>query len=300
MIFSELYGGYYNAVASILRIAVERPVTKADIRAAAARLAFSESGNVIESALLSGKWQLLRPDGTTPLRRAPTMPLTTLQKRWLKAISLDPRVRLFELDFSGLSDVAPLFTPEDICIFDKYADGDPYEDEKYISIFRAVLDAVRHNRALSLTVKNRAGSHVKLNVRPEYLEYSEKDDKFRLFTSGCRYGRVVNLARIKSCKPYAGELRDAPPGDADEKKTVILQLYNSRNCLERALLHFADFEKEARRVDGELYQIKLTYLKSDETEAVIRVLSFGPFIKVTEPESFVELIKKRLQMQKKL
>lgn len=33
---------------------------------------------------------------------------------------------------------------------------------------------------------------------------------------------------------------------------------------------------------------------------VIRVLSFGPFIKVTEPERFVGLIKKRLEMAKKL
>ena len=30
---------------------------------------------------------------------------------------------------------------------------------------------------------------------------------------------------------------------------------------------------------------------------VIRLLSFGPMIKVTEPESFVELIKERLKKQ---
>ena len=33
---------------------------------------------------------------------------------------------------------------------------------------------------------------------------------------------------------------------------------------------------------------------------MIRVLSFGPFIKVTEPERFVGLIKKRLEMQKSM
>ena len=36
----------------------------------------------------------------------------------------------------------------------------------------------------------------------------------------------------------------------------------------------------------------------DETEIVIRVLSFGPYVKVLETESFVNLIKERLISQK--
>ena len=36
----------------------------------------------------------------------------------------------------------------------------------------------------------------------------------------------------------------------------------------------------------------------DETEIVIRVLSFGPYVKALEPESFVNLIKERLISQK--
>ena len=36
----------------------------------------------------------------------------------------------------------------------------------------------------------------------------------------------------------------------------------------------------------------------DETEMVIRLLSFGPMVKVIAPESFVDLIKKRLVDQK--
>ena len=36
----------------------------------------------------------------------------------------------------------------------------------------------------------------------------------------------------------------------------------------------------------------------DETEIVIRVLSFGLYVKVLEPESFVNFIKERLISQK--
>ena len=42
------------------------------------------------------------------------------------------------------------------------------------------------------------------------------------------------------------------------------------------------------------------YDKDDETEMVIRILSFGPMIKVVQPEHFINLIKERLRKQKKL
>ena len=77
-----------------------------------------------------------------------------------------------------------MFTPEDIHIFDQYADGDPYQDTAYIQNFHEILKAVKSHRPLSIDVKNRKGIRMCLNVMPEYLEYSEKDDKFRLVSSG--------------------------------------------------------------------------------------------------------------------
>ena len=42
----------------------------------------------------------------------------------------------------------------------------------------------------------------------------------------------------------------------------------------------------------------LLYDKGDEMEMVIRILSFGPMIRVTAPQYFVELMKERLRDQK--
>lgn len=68
-------------------------------------------------------------------KNRPSMPLSTLQKRWLKAVSCDPRVRLFgEIQFD-FPDVEPLFLPSDVIIFDQYNDGDPYQDPAYIAKF---------------------------------------------------------------------------------------------------------------------------------------------------------------------
>ncbi|MBQ9882216.1 MAG: WYL domain-containing protein [Synergistes sp.] len=299
MIFSELYSAYYNAVAAILKAASTHPLGSGELQEIIEKNAFGESAPYIESAIAEERWQLLRKDGSTAVRNIPTMPLTTLEKRWLKAIYADPRVRLFTDDVPELPDVEPLFKADDITVFDSYADGDPYEDETYIKNFRLILDAVRNRYPLSIHITNRRGGVTHMAIMPEYLEYSEKDDKFRLIGSGCRYGSVVNLGRIVSCGPYRKPFEDKP----DDKKpprtgTVEFELYDKRNALERVLMHFAHFEKQAEKTDEDKYKVTVKYDKDDETEIVIRFLSFGPMVKATAPRHFVELIKERLLRQK--
>ena len=46
-----------------------------------------------------------------------------------------------------------------------------------------------------------------------------------------------------------------------------------------------------------MYRLTLSYDSYDETELVIRVLSFGPMVKVLEPESFRERIRERIAGQ---
>ena len=299
MFFNEIYGAYYNAVSKILAKAVEKPVTPKDIRKIVEESAFGESSINIENSLLSEKWQLITKNGDTPLENKPSLPLTTLEKRWLKAISLDPRVKLFDEDFSDLRDVEPLFTPDDICVFDKYADGDPYEDQQYIKNFRLMLDAINRQYPVKLTTKNNKGEEKYIVFLPQYMEYSEKDDKFRVVGSGGRWATVVNMGRIIWCHPY---VKPYTPNTntkmVRDKETVVFQLTDERNALERALMHFAHFEKQAEKLADNRYKITVTYDKDDETELLIRVLSFGPMIKVTSPDSFINLIKERLIKQK--
>ena len=299
MIFSELYSAYYNAVAAVLKEACNRKLSPADVREIASQKAFGESLLNIEPALRGQKWQLLLPDGSTPIRHAPSMPLTTLQKRWLKAVSLDPRVRLFPETIPDYPEVEPLFYPGDVLAFDRYGDGDPYEDENYIRRFRLILDAVEKKTPLDIESVNRKGSPVKYAVMPSYLEYSEKDDKFRLIAFGRRGQICINLGRITSCRASARPPQyDPAKSRTPARETVELELYDQRNAPERVLMHFAHFEKEAEKLDGDRYRLRITYDKEDETEMVIRILSFGPMLKVVSPARFTELIKQRLLMQK--
>ncbi len=297
MIFHELYSAYYTAVAKILSALIDGNTDEKALNALVTEHAFGESLLTVLPALKNEKWQLMHGDFSTPIRHTPTMPLTTLQKRWLKAISLDPRVRLFGTDFGDLSDVEPLFTAEDVRVYDGYADGDPFEDETYIAHFRTILEAMRSGQDLRVEMTNRRGKTMYVRCVPERLEYSEKDDKFRLVTSGCHFVRSINLARITKCRLYNGEYVIEARMPQTEYDTLVLRVSEERNTLERCMMHFAHFEKRAERVDGE-YHLTIRYDRDDAPEMVIRVLQFGPTVEVLGPETFKALIIDKLKSQK--
>ena len=299
MIFSELYGIYYKTVAEVLKTAIDHPLQDSELHKIIEKNAFEESVLNIEPALKNGKWKLILPDGTTIIKNEPSMPMTKVQKQWLKAISLDPRIRLFRDITTEFEGIEPLFTPEDYYIFDQYSDVDPYTDENYIKNFRLILDAIKNKYPLSIEYYNHKGKQMNMVLLPKYLEYSEKDDKFRVIGLGRRLGGTVNLGRIISCEQYVKEDKlKLSHKVLPRKRSVIFELKDDRNALERVLVHFAHFEKQAEKIENNRYKITVNYDKDDETELVIRVLAFGPMIKVIAPIHFENLIKERLIRQK--
>ena len=301
MIFHEIYSVYYQTVAKILEEALDHPLKQDEICNIIEKYAFSESILSIESALREQKWQLLKSDGTTIFKNDPSMPLTTIQKRWLKSICQDPRIHLFQDDLKEIEfpEIEPLFTPNDFYIFDQYQDGDDYTDESYIRNFRMILDAIKNQYPLKIPTYNHKGKKVSMKILPKYLEYSEKDDKFRVAGFGSRLGGTVNLGRIISCeRTKTAENTELIHRIPPRKRRVIFELEDERNALERVLLHFAHFPKKAEKIEENRYHIMVDYDKDDETEMVIRILSFGPMIKVVQPEHFINLIKERLRKQK--
>lgn len=306
MIFHEIHSAYYNAVAKILAALVEKPRTEAELRLPVTRYGLGESGLTLLPALKSGRWPLMLPGqgekaGTyvTPLRYAPTMPLTLTEKRWLKALLADPRIALFSLRVEGLEDVEPLFTREDLCFFDRSQDGDPYEEETYQAHFRLLLQAIREKRPIRLELYNRRGHLFAVKGYAAALEYSEKDDKFRLLVEKCPYCSVVNVAKIQHLRLLSALADEGktPPRCTD---TLVLSVTDERNALERCLLHFAHFEKQVLALGEGKYRLTLLYDKEDENELLIRILSFGPLVRVLAPASLVKSLRERLQKQKTL
>ena len=299
MLFSEIYSSYFNVVAAVLTEAVTGTLTEERLTELVREKAFSESVLSIPAALKSEDWALLTKDRRTPLQYAPKMPLSTLEKQWLKALLNDPRIRLFCPSDKGLEDVEPLYGKDTFVYFDRYDDADPYDSPVYIQNFQTILRALRERRKLRLTFEAAHGRRHKWVCVPYKLEYSAKDDKFRLLTAE-RNCNTVNVARITSCEllePYSPKAFHVPEV---KKDTLVMELTDERNGLERVMLHFSHFEKETVRLDETHYRLALRYSREDETELLIRILSFGSVIKVLSPEGMVAQLRQRLERQSAL
>lgn len=262
-----------------------------------------------------------------------TRPQTSLEKRWLRTISEDPRFKLFvsvaeeqELRQS-LQEYPPLYDTDTVVCFDQFTDGDNYSSQLYQSNFHTVLNALKNQRYLSFDYvgnNNKTYRSVE-NVIPLHIEYSPKNNKFRLLavTDGV-YG-IYNMSNIRdNCK--SGHLIPIKEYfEANELKTnkltAVIEIYDSRNALQRALLAFSDYEKvvEYARKDTSscilqreaeqqkqpiniikrlvVYKMTITYYKTDETELLIRILSMGHLVKIVESDSLIAEIKKRIENQ---
>ncbi len=314
MIFSEIYGKYYQAVAEILRQAVYGRLTGERLYEISKNKAFAESVLAIPDALTDGTWPFLDGEMRTCIKNSPYMPLSLLERRWLKTILADKRIRLFFPD-SGmeksseqgaelpheieqmLEGVEPLFLPEDIVYFDQYLDGDNYDDTEYIRNFRTVLAAIQEKRKIDISFTGGRGKHHRWNCIPIHLEYSAKDDKFRLAIDSPHEQRYINMARVITVSARGKYRPEELHRNFRGKEKLVLELTDERKALERAMLLFSYLKKETRKISDRKYSITLFYDNDDATEILIRVLSFGPMIKVISPDSFKNLLLERIRKQ---
>lgn len=302
-VFSEVYGTYYNIVAKILGQAVSGGLTLEQLKRIVYKEGYEESALELLPALEDESWLLLTKDFKTPLQYKPTMPLTLLQKRWLKALLLDERVRLFFTDAElaeeekALQEVEPLYRPEQFVFFDRFVDGDDYKNARYRENFQQIMQAIKQRVAVDASYRtNKDNVIVWTNLVPMDLEYSAKDDKFRLQgMAGARHV-TLNLGKIITVELGEPLEQELPLISASQEK-LVLELVDERHTMMRALMHFSDLAKETEKIDDTHYLLTVYYDKNDETEMVYRVLSFGPTMKVREPECFVELLKERLKEQ---
>ena len=297
MIFSELYSAYYNTVAKIVKEIINGGVDNNSIYKIIEENAFKESVLNIIPAIREEKWQVITKKHKTPIKHIPTMPLTLLQKRWLKAILLDERFKLFDIEVEGLEDVEPLFTKDDYRIYDKYLDGDNYLDKEYITRFKTILYAVHNKLPIQVEMLNKKGNNIKATFIPKKIEYSEKDDKFRVLSGSGRFLVTINIGRITKCTLFKGNFTAKQSVRKPKNLTITMMVKDDRNALERTMLHFAHFEKQVEKIDNKNYKVIIKYDSDDEPEMVIRVLAFGPLVEVVEPLEFRQLIKNKLKKQ---
>lgn len=329
-LFEEIYGSYFQAVKKILLDAKVHPLTRKEMETDILSVSSLESTLVILPKLLTGAWSpLLTPeeDGrfSCALGREHTetdgrflkLPMTKLQKSWIKALLSDPRFRLFFPDDSlkqleeAFRDIPALYDPVDFHYFDRYLDGDPYEDSNYREIFQTLLRAMTERRPVYAAYESRKGKTGTWEVLPCRFQYSGKNDRFRLLCVSLNHGRihqfhVMNVGRIQACHISKTPVPKGFDWDISRfvkqaQEPVRIRIHNERNALERCMLRFAHYEKQTvYEPESNTWLCSIYYDPADETELLIELLSFGPVIQILGPEEFLSEVRKRVRRQHEL
>ncbi len=317
-VFSEIYGAYYRIPARAMR---EKTVTDDEVYELIRSLGFRDSALFLPQKLLpqndGSDWGLLRRNADGSLSRITENPppavLTLLQKRWLKSKLADPRFRLFFDDETlrrleeRLADIKPLYRLEHFRYFDKFTDGDDYADPLYRENFRVILSAIKSRELLKIAYTSGHDKRICFTCLPLNIEYSEKNDKLRVLTRKYRNGRilsggVINIGRIDAIERtgrfFTGDI-NAP--FTKPRNSVTVYVASERNAVERFLMAFASYEKRADRdLENGGCVVTLHYDKSDETELLIRLLSFGAAVEILSPGELRRQAAKRVARQSEL
>ncbi len=318
-LFSEIYGIYYDIVTKILQ---KQCITAYEINEMAQKYGFEESALQMIPKLLDGKsWRFLeKKQGkyVSKLEKSPSMPLTILEKQFLKAVIEEKRCRLFLEEEEQkrlkqlLKDVPPLFREDMFDMFDQYQDGDDFENKNYQQIFRSIHRAMRSRHIVIIKYLGGHRSEKRMLHKGMFLplkwEYSQKDDKFRIYCikveqSGKANPMVLNMGRIVWAKQT--EKIWNKPVDMEKivygrkvKTPIVIKITSERNAIERFLIEFSTYEKESEYDEQTgVCTVRMWYVKNDETEVLIKLLGFGPVLKVMSPPFFVKQIKQRIDKQ---
>ena len=322
-LFSELYTCYYQVVKQILNHAEKESLTVRQMTEIVNTYGHKESALSIIPNLLNGTWPLLEqvstPEGPAKYTSRISccnkpLPLTYLQKSWLKALLLDSRICLFLNDEQlsvlekALEQTEPLFYPSDFYYFDQYKDHDPFASVQYRAHFQKILAAIQQKRLLSISYLSGQKRILTGIWLPCRLEYGQKEGKFRLYCIRIRNNHdlqmdVLNLGRILKIEETDQIAKEDLSIDSFLDKSLslnplVLEITDQRDALERAMLHFSCYEKKIERLEeSDKYLCSIYYDKRWETELLIQVLSFGPVVKVIGPESFLKQIVDRVKKQ---
>ncbi len=314
-IFSEIYGAYYRIAARAMR---EKSVTEGIMYELIRELGFRDSALFLPQKLFPQKdgsdWGLLRRNADGSLsritREPPPVILTTLQKSWLKSKLADTRFALFFDDETlrrleeRLAETKPLYRREHFRYFDKFTDGDDFADPKYRGNFRIILSAIKSRELLKISFTSGHDKRICFTCLPVNIEYSEKNDKLRVLIrklrTGCITGSgVINLGRIDAVERTGRFIADAPNKTFTRPRgSVTVYIAPERNAVERFLMAFASYEKRTERdLENRGCTAVLYYDKADETELLIRLLSFGAAVEILKPEGFRRQAAERVAKQ---
>lgn len=328
-LFNEIYGKYYLIFFHLLREASNGPITVETIRQIIGEYGYQESLLHLLPKVLPGEdsYPLLvtaheknpRNGVNQPIKYESIIknkpePIATIPElRWLKTVLSDPRVVLFLIDESKaellnqLDSYEPLFDLKDYQLQGVSNDGDDFGDLKYQNNFRKIMEAFLQKRLIKLNFSNAEGEKRFNYYAPYRLEYSIKDDKFRLTAGVVHRGKLIQYHRINLARIQRVTLVEDGiiPENLEEfvrahrcETPIEIEMLNLRNGFERCFIQLSGYERSTEYdEETKRCKMKLYYYDFEEPELLITLLSFGPTIKVLGPKKIRDEIIERIKRQ---
>lgn len=262
------------------------------------------------------------------------LPITKVEVRWLLTILEDPLAPIFlsSEEIQAIKDtlnIAPFqikkFKIDSINYFDRYrlenrsisgrkhiAQEGRVSDKDLVNI-HIIYEAIKHEYKVHIFFKNWEGMELDVICAPARIEYSRRDDTFRIwyveeFESQIR---IINVPRIMDVQ----ELPDEDFNLEEQRKildelveetvtNVKIEYYQGdRNLPDRILTEFSVWKKKCvYDVSSGKYTMTLYYSKLDEKEILIRLLSYGPYIRIiaSNDNYILSEIKERIKKQRQI
>ena len=226
------------------------------------------------------------------------LPLSIMEKRWLKTIMTDPKIYLFlsEGEVKHLKDllatdadpVEPLPMDNIVC-YDRYhvirrktEEGKAFSEkeinESYRHIISAILDGINRQVSLNIIYRDNYGEIIKGEFDPIVIEYSKRNNSFQGYFLLHDYSIeskdqsnnisfwVFNFSQIINISVSGNKFRHSEAekkyDEFIEKNTAMVEFefIDERNLADRILTELSPWRRECIK-DGNHYRIKLHYRK---------------------------------------
>lgn len=242
------------------------------------------------------------------------IPLTAWELRWLCTILHDDKMNLF-LSSNTINKLLALMPDSikpinisDIVVFDRYHSKGHKPNAEF---FQAIVSALHKCVRLQIKYKDGKGRKYKGTYCPLHIEYSKRDDRFRLYvvddaSMRVRIMNIDGITSINTCdssfdpNDYQKILSDFLQENSD---SITVEFFDTKNIPDRLLNEFAPWRKQCELIDPEakLYRFTLYYYKYDEIDVLIRLMSYGPFIRFVDKDHFINKeLMKRIEKQNEL
>ena len=300
-IFDEYYGRYYHVAESVLKNAINKGLAPHEVRSLILENGFEGTVLNIDKDFVKN-WKMFTRDEKglyhSVVKSVPRLSPTELEYRWLKSIGQDDKFGLFSDGPACDKNSEYLYDRDMLVYFDRPSRADDFKNERYISNFRCILSAIGKKRMLEIEYEGKDGQNSNtITALPLKLDYSIKDDRFRLVIYRRHAYNYLLLSKIISCR-LGQEAKNIDIGLFDDSE-LCFTLFDEHNALERIMLQLADYKKEVYRLNDGNYEVKLYYNKGDEGQIIGRLLSFGPYVRVKSPDSVVRQIAQKVSEQLK-